>query len=318
MKNGLYSLFITFEILMLCLFNLLYLQASDANAEGVYGQVPGKWSLDKHGFRDKFVPTSGYGNGVYAVKGLYDDILLALDTDGEGFAECRIVSGERGVAQPIPDSNCNPHGPICTAFPYKCSSELARPLFIATNTRPTSSERLKWVNSINPTPAFKPIKIPAGGLLPLYFERFSKPKALNGKHLFHGAWLSGPNEFQPSADESYPTSVYEHYGRALYFREASGIKFLSKPSLNFGEASAFEPAMKDKYQWEGEPLSAPLHDQPQYYPFHKIYTVPGGYWLEIDWLSDFEGAGATIHTLILQVIKGEISQFTSAQQTRMY
>lgn len=283
-----------------------------------YGKVPGKWTLDEKGFRDKFVPNPGYGKGVYAVQGISADVVLAIDTEGEGFAECRKISEGQGVAQPVPDPNCSPAGPRCTAFPYKCSSELSKPLFIETNVRPTTSERLKWSNSINATPAFKLIKNPAQGIRPFYFERSCSPKALNGKILFHGAWLTGPNEFQRGADESYPASVYNHYGRALYFREASGIKFLSEPSIDFGEASAFEPATKDKYEWEGEPSSAPLHDQPQYYPFRKIYTVPEGYWLEIDWLADFEGAGATTHTLILQVINGKISEFVSAEQTRMY
>jgi hypothetical protein len=283
-----------------------------------YGQIPGKWTLNKQGFRDKFVPNPGYGKGVYAVRGISADEVLALDTDGKGFAECRKISGGTDTAQPIPEPNCSPAGPRCTAFPYKCSSELSKPLFIETNIRPTASERLIWANSASPAPAFKPIINPAQGIRPFYFERSCRPKLLDGKTLLHGAWLTGPNKFQPEADESYPTSVYDHFGRALYIREASGIKFLSGPSLDFGEASAFEPAITDKYQWEGEPASAMHHDQPQYYPFHKMYTVPGGYWLEIDWLADFEGAGAVTHTLILQIIDGKVSEFTSAQQTRMY
>lgn len=283
-----------------------------------YGEIPGKWSLDTHGFRNKFIPNPGYGKGVYAVMRLNSDVVLALDTDGEGFAECRKIHDGQGDAQPIPYPNCGPAGPMCTAYPYRCNSELSKPLFIETNVRPTTSERLKWSNSNNPIPAFQPIKNSVAGISPFYFERSCSPKALNGKTLFHGAWLTGPNEYQRGADESYPASVYDHYGRALYFREASEINFLSEPSLDFAEPSAFEPAKKDKYEWEGESLTAPLHDQPQYYPFHKIYTVPGGYWLEIDWLSDFEGAGATTHTLILQLINGKITEFTSAQQTRMY
>jgi len=318
MNKGLTRWLVLSVIFMFCLFNLLYLQASVANAAGVYGQVPGKWSLNKKGFRDEFVPTFGYGKGVYAVKGLYADVLLALDTDGEGFAECKRVSEGHDVAQPIPDPSCGPQGPICTSLPYKCSSELVRPLFIATNIMPSSSERLRWTNSDNPTPAFKPLKTPAKGIRSFYFERSSKPRALEGKTLFHGAWLSGPNEFNPGADESYPTSVYDHYGRALYFRETSGIKFLTEPSIDFIEASVFEPVMKDKYQWKGAAGSTTYHDQPQYYPFNKIYTVPGGYWLEIDWLADFEGAGATTHTLILQIIDGKVSVLATAQETRMY
>jgi hypothetical protein len=317
MNKGLTGWFVLFGS-FLCAFNSPYLHANEARSAAVYGKVPGKWSHDEKGFRDKFVPTSGYGNGVYAVQGINADWVLALDTDGDGFAECRKIPAGQGTAQPVPDPNCGPQGPRCTAYPYKCSSEMARPLFIETNVRPTTSERLTWSNSNNPVPAFKPIGNPPKGTRPFYFERSCRPKALDGKILFHGAWLTGPNEFHPKADESFPASVYDHYGRALYFRETPGIKFLSEPAINFGEASAFEPAMKNGYRWEGEIWSDKLHDQPQYYPFNKIYTVPGGFLLEIDWEADFEGAGAAMNTLILQVIDGKVSEFTSAQQIRMY
>jgi len=294
------------------------LHAGEGPPATAYGNVPGKWSLNEKGFRDKFVPTLGYGNGVYAVEGISADVVLALDTDGESFAECRKISGGQGEAQAIPNPNCGPAGPRCTAFPYKCSVELSKPLFIETNIRPTTSERLKWAKSADPAPAFKSINDPAKGISPFYFERYCKPKALNGKILFHGAWLTGPNKSKPGLDESYPASVYDHYGRALYFREVSGIKFLSEPSVDFGEASAFEPASKNEYRWEGEAWSDKLHEQPQYYPFNKIYTVPGGFWLEIDWDSDFEGAGVTTHTMILKMTDEKFSEFISAFQTRMY
>jgi hypothetical protein len=318
MSNGLTKWHVVFLSLMFALVNMPPLQASEARPAAVYGEVPGKWTLNEKGHRDKFVPTSGYGKGVYAVQGINADWVLALDTDGEGFAECRRIPEGQGAAQPISNPNCGPQGPRCTAYPYKCSSELTRPLFIETNVRPTTSERLKWSNSINPSPAFKLIGTPAKEIRPFYFERSCKPNALAGAILFHGAWLSGPNEFHPGADESFPASVYDHYGRALYFRETPGIKLLSEPAIDFGEASAFERVVKGEYQWVGEPESTPFHDQPQYYPFHKIYTVPGGFWLEIDWEADFEGAGASTDTLILQVIDGKISEFTSAQRIRMY
>lgn len=318
MSKGLTKWLVLFWSLMLALVNPPSLQASEARPDAVYGEVPGKWTLDEKGHRDKFVPTSGYGKGVYAVQGINADWVLALDTDGEGFAECRKIPEGQGAALPIPNPNCGPQGPRCTAYPYKCSSEMSRPLFIETNVRPTTGERLKWFNSTKPEPAFKPIGNPAKEIRPFYFERSSRPKALAGKILFHGAWLTGPNEFHPKADESFPASVYDHYGRALYFRETSGIKFLSEPAIDLGEASAFEPAMKDGYRWAGETWADKLHDQPQYYPFNKIYTVSGGFWLEIDWEADVEGAGAILNTLILQVIDGKVSEFTSAQLIRMY
>lgn len=304
--------------LMIACANPAISQAGEAKPAAVYGEVPGKWSLNEHGHRDKYIPVSGYGHGVYAAQGINADWVLALDTDGDGFAECRKIPEGEGTAHPIPNPACSPQGPRCTAYPYKCSAELTRPLFIETDVRPITGERLKWSESINPVPAFDPAGKPAKDISPFYFERSSKPNALSGKILFHGAWLSGPNEFHRGPDESFPASVYDHYGQALYIRDASGIRFLSKPDVNFGEASAFEPASKDGYRWEGETWKDKLHDQPQYYPFHKIYTVPGGFWLEVDWEADFEGAGASTHTLILQVIDGKFSEFTSAQRTRMY
>jgi hypothetical protein len=177
---------------------------------------------------------------------------------------------------------------------------------------------LEWSDSQNPTPAFKPIGNPPKGAEIFYFERSCAPKALAGKRLFHGAWLSGPKEFNPEGDESYPASVYDHYGRALYFREATGVKFLSEPTSELGEASAFEPVAKGNFRWAGESDSAAFHDQPQFYSFHKIYMVPGGFWLEIDWEADHEGAGASTNTILLQVIGGKASQLATAYKIRMY
>lgn len=294
------------------------LHAGDSSPLAVYGEVPGKWSFTDKGHRDKFVPVFGYGNGVYAVPFIHTDLILVLDTDGEGFAECRAITEGQGSALPIPIPDCGPQGPRCTAYPYKCSSELKKPLFIDTNIRPTTSERLQWSESNSPSPAFEPIGKLENNISPFYFERSSKPTALAGKVLLHGAWLTGPNKFHPGADESYPASTYVHYGQALYVRDASGTKFLSAPAINLGEASAFEPASKEGYQWEGETWKDKLHERPQHYPFNKIYTVPGGLWLEIDWEADFEGAGSSTNTMILQVIDGKVSEYTLAQKTRMY
>lgn len=299
------------------------LLSGEVMAATVYGSVPGKWTLNEKGFRNIFVPEPGYGHGVYAVKGMSADVVLALDTDGEGFAECKKISAGQGLAQPIADSSCFPKGVGCTFFPYQCSSELVKPIFIDTEVRPTSSERLTWLNSTKPIPAFKPIQNTSSSTPPFYFERSCNPAALKGKVLFQGAWLIGPNDFHRGIDGSFPASVYEHFGRALYFREDGGIKFLATPSLDFGEASAFEPAVKYTYQDDatgGTTLHAEPQDHPksQQYPFRKIYTVPGGYWLEIDWDEDFEGAGVRTNTLILQVINGEISTFTTAEGIRMY
>lgn len=316
MANGITRWIVLFWGAMLANSPCLY--AGERPPAAVYGTVPGSWTHNEKGFADKFVPAPGYGKGVYAVQGLHANVVLALDTDGEGFAECRKISGGEGTAQPIPNPACGPAGPACTAYPYQCSSELSRPLFIETDIRPTASERLHWTDSSRPSPAFRPLVSPAKGAKPFYFERSCRPKAFAGRVLFHGAWLAGPEEFRPGPDESVPASIYEHYGRALYFREASGIKFLSEPSITLGEASAFEPVPRGSYQWEGEPESAPRHAQPQYYAIHKLYTVQGGYWLEIDWQADFEGAGVSMNTLILRVQNGKVSEFASAQQVKMY
>lgn len=193
--------------LLLSLAGFMFVYSSTSLYAGAeYGNVPGKWALNNHGFRDKFIPVSGYGNGVYAVEGIFNDVVLALDTNGEGFAECRKVTKEQGLAQPIPIQNCEPTGPGCTAYPYKCSSELLKPIFIETNIRPTSSERLNWKDSINPLPAFIPLISSLNGKPPFYFERSCKPKALAGKILYHGAWITGPKNFQPGPDESVDKS----------------------------------------------------------------------------------------------------------------
>jgi hypothetical protein len=269
--------------------------------ESAIGQIPGHWALSKQGFRDRFLPDSGYGNGVYSVP-LHVPTLLAFNMDSGECVPCALVKGAKPVSRHV---NGGESSYACGGFSER------RAFFLASAESVGPGMDPGWVESREPAPRFQ---VSNAREAPIHFHEWITTKEISpGKRLACGAWFEGAYPPEKAYNELRGDTVdvadYVILDRAIYLIGTEGQAEYLFRSDQPSEAweSTFELAFLPADYSELESAR-----------FSQIHRVRGGFWLRVKVTRDFEGAGAEEGILLLECRTGGCQLLAGATEVRMY
>lgn len=290
--------------LLLLLASLAFGDPVAARAEELpraeFGRTPGHFTPDRNGFRHKFVPDSGFGDGVYAVP-IDADRLLALDLDSAVTRYCTRID---------PKPFTFPHD-TRGHYRFRCDAALApsEPLFVATDQlRPIRGEALEWRD----WPEDSAVRLTGHGGLHRYVAT-AQPALLNGLLLITTATFSGRypplKEFDELREDSITFGHYEVRDRVLYVGRSVGRSvrtWLEAPEVK---------AVEDGLEWAFLPGDASEKTDAR---FKTLFTTPNGYLLVLRKTRDHEGSGFDETVDIFSFESGRWRRRATAERTWMY
>ena len=270
--------------------------------ESAIGIVPGHWSLTKQGFRNEYLPDSGFGRGVFSVP-LKAPVAIAFRMDSAGCVPCELV--EKSAHQFPYDSRHR--------YAYRCGSmppDVDRALFVATGEPVPRGFDPGWVESQDEHPRYSapPSKRPLR-----FHEWVTTWEVLPGKRLGCGAWFEG--EYPPRKDydevrgDTVDVADYVLRERSIYLLGASG-----SPEYLFRTRDGRE-AWKSTFELAFLPSD---YSELERVRFSYVYPVRGGFWLRIAFSRDFEGAGVDEGIYLLELRDAGCRLLAGASETRMY
>jgi hypothetical protein len=270
--------------------------------ESAIGEVPGHWSLTKQGFRNQYLPDSGFGNGVFSVP-LDAPAVLAFDLDSVNCVPCVLV--KKSEHQLRSDSRHRNS--------YACGPGMSqrRAFFLASVESVGAGVDPGWVESKEQAPRF-PVSASPG--TPLHFHEWITTKEIApGKRLACGAWFEGAyppkKEYSEVRGDTVDVADYIIRDRAIYL-----IGTENQPEYLFRSCEPSE-AWKSTFELAFLP---PNYSELERVRFAQIYSVREGFWLRANVVRDFEGAGAEEGILLLEFRNGQYRLLAGATEVRMY
>jgi hypothetical protein len=265
------------------------------------GEVPGHWSLTRQGFRNEYVPDSGFGKGVFSVP--FDvPQAIAFNLAGPACMPCVRIEGRW---HQLPNDTR-------TRYAYRCKPGIEdhRAFFLASGESLGVGNDPKWIES-RAKPPFPP-GLPRTDSLHFH-ESITTYDVLPGRRLACSAWFQGAyppiKAFNETRGDTTDLADYVILDRAIYLVDAKGRpEFLLRENrpLESGNATyerAFLP-------WDYSEL--------EQVRFSYVYAVNGGFWLRIDFSQDFEGAGAESGMLLIEFRNGASRLVAGASDIMMY
>lgn len=280
------------------------LSGTDATVqiESAIGEVPGHWSLNKQGFRHQFLPDSGFGNGVFSVP-LSAPAALAFDLDSAVCVPCMRVEGSEHQLRTDPRHR----------NAYACGPGMSqrRAFFLASGESVGVGMDPGWVESKGQAPRFPVTGSPG---TPLRFHEWITSKEVTpGKRLACGAWFEGAypprKEFNEVRGDTVDAADYIVRDRAIYLVDSG-----NRPEYLFRSSEPTE-AWKSTFELAFLP---PDYSELERVGFAQIYKVAGGFWLRVNVVRDFEGAGAEEGIVLLEFRNGRYQLLAGATDVRMY
>ncbi len=270
--------------------------------ESAIGRVPGHWSLTKQGFRNQFLPDSGFGNGVFSVP-LDAPAVLAFDLDSVNCVPCVLVNGSehqlKGDSRHRSSYACRPGLPERGAF------------FLASEEPVGAGLDPGWIETEGQAPRFP---APASPRAPLHFHEWITAKEIvPGRRLACGAWFEGAyppkKEYNEVRGDTVDDADYVIRDRAIYLigseNQPEYLLRSSDPTESW--QSTFELA-----------FLPPDYSELESVRFAQIYSIRGGFWLRVNISRDIEGAGADEGILLLEFRDGQYRLLAGATEVRMY
>jgi len=266
--------------------------------DSAIGTFPGHWSLTTQGFRDRYVPDEGFGNGAYAVPRLDAPVVLGFDLDSIACSTCKLMPrGERsapGVSR------------------YQCEAGLQgrRIFFMESGERVLGSDDVAWIESKAPNPPFKVSGDHRGRLF--FHEWVSSREIAPGQKLACGAWIEGDyppkGEYSEEYEDTLAIGEYVIRDRAIYLTGKDKVVYLFQDHTPVeSSAATFESAFLPTRYSDLENVS-----------LSYIYRIPGGFWLRINLVRNHEGAGAYQGMFILEFKDGNGRLLAGNSELYMY
>ncbi len=274
----------------------------DFQVESAIGEIPGHWSLASQGFRDQYLPDTGFGDGVFSVP-LGAPAALGFDLDSVNCVPCALV--DRPAHQLQRDSRHR--------NAYKCRPGLQgrRVFFMASAESVIGAEDPVWSEAMEPTPRFR---VSGRRGEDLFFHEWITAKEIApGKRLACGAWIEG--EYPPKGEyiEVYEDTLalgeYVIRDRAIYLiGEGNEPEYLLRES---------NPIESNKCTFERAFLPA-RYSELETVTFSYVYRIQGGFWLRVNFSRSFEGAGADEGMFLLEFGSGKPQLLAGDTSVRMY
>lgn len=269
--------------------------------ESAIGDVPGHWSLTEQGFRNEYMPDSGFGNGVFSVL-LSAPAAIAFDLDSVACVPCTRMEGREHT----------PKGCVGHWNAYQCRPGIRgrRVFFMASQELPGSGFDPGWVVSKR-APRFQ---VASRSSRHIHFSEWITTRdVVPGKRLACAAWFEGPypplKGYNEVRGDTTDLPDYVIRDRAIYLVGSN-----DEPEYLLRSSESID-------MWDGTFELAFLpqdHSELEDFRFSYIYPVPGGFWLRVNANRDFEGAGADEGVLLLEFVHGRQRVLAAASNIRMY
>lgn len=265
------------------------------------GEIPGLWELNDRGDRSRYVPSPGFGPGIYEVR-LSADRLLAFNLES---AETTVCEKQAPVDLSQAAASLNR---------YRCRApwESRRAFFVAgANVEPGPGERIDWQTS---TWSPLPMPAPTGDGQALHVHTaVATPALLQGRQLVTTAWFSGQyppeREFDPSRDDDIAFGRYRLSSRAVFLGPS-----VYRPTSFLYRSDALVK-VENPHEWMFLPEDASEKTNAR---LTKIYRIPRGHLFLLEGGRDHEGAGVLLSMDLIESSNGRWQRLVTAECLHMY